>query len=84
MGGLLTSYDWRLVFAINVPVGVATLVFLRWVATSPKRPRPFDWAGQVLAVAGLAGLVYGLIEGGHAGFGSAPAVIALVIAVAAS
>jgi DHA2 family methylenomycin A resistance protein-like MFS transporter len=83
VGGLLTSYDWRLVFTINLPVGVAMLVFLRWVATSPKRPQPFDWAGQVLAVAGLAGLVYGLIEGGHAGFGSLTAVVALVIAVAA-
>ena len=83
VGGLLTSYDWRLVFTINLPVGIAMLVFLAFVSASPKRPQPFDWAGQVLAVVGLAGLVYGLIEGGHAGFSSGPALIALTIAVVA-
>jgi MFS transporter, DHA2 family, methylenomycin A resistance protein len=83
VGGLLTTYDWRLVFTINLPVGLAMLVFLRWVGTSPKRPQPFDCAGQVLAVAGLAGLVYGLIEGGHAGFDSPPALIALGTALVA-
>jgi hypothetical protein len=29
---------------------------------------PIDWRGSVLAVAGLAGLVFGLIEGGSEGF----------------
>ena len=50
---------------------------------SPTRPAPFDWAGQVLAVIGLSTLVYGLIEGGHAGFGSLPVVVALTVAVLA-
>ena len=82
LGGLLTTYDWRWVFTINLPVCAAMLVLLIWVATSPKRPQPFDWYGQVLAVMGLATLVYGLIEGGHAGFGSAPVVLALLVAAA--
>ncbi|MHB1008621.1 MAG: efflux MFS transporter permease, partial [Propionibacteriaceae bacterium] len=81
--GLLTSYDWRLVFTINLPVGIAMLFFLAWVAASPRRPQPFDWAGQALAVVGLTGLVYGLIEGGHAGFGSGLALLALTVAVVA-
>lgn len=83
LGGLLTTYDWRLVFTINLPVCAAMLVLLKWVATSARRPQPFDWVGQVLAVVGLAGLVYGLIEGGHAGFGSAPALISLIVAAVA-
>ena len=83
LGGLLTTFDWRWVFIINLPVCVAMLAFLVAVATSPKRPAPFDWAGQVLAVIGLATLVYGLIDGGHAGFASPPVVVALTIAVAA-
>jgi DHA2 family methylenomycin A resistance protein-like MFS transporter len=81
LGGLLTTYDWRWVFTINLPVCAAMLVFLMWVGTSPTRPQPFDWMGQVLAVVGLATLVYGLIEGGHAGFGSGPVVLTLAVAV---
>ena len=81
LGGLLTTYDWRWVFTINLPVGAAMLIFLVWVSTSPRRPQPFDWVGQVLAVVGLAALVYGLIDGGHAGFGSGPVVLALAVAV---
>ena len=81
LGGLLTTYDWRWVFTINLPVCVAMLVLLVWVSTSPKRPQPFDWVGQVLAVVGLATLVYGLIDGGHAGFGSRPVVLSLAVAV---
>ncbi|MEW1957755.1 MFS transporter [Kineococcus sp. NPDC059986] len=83
LGGLLTTVDWRWVFTINVPVGVGMLVPLSLVATSPRRPRPFDWAGQVLAVVGLSALVFGLIDGGHSGFGSPVVVLALALAVLA-
>ena len=83
LGGLLTTVDWRLVFVINLPVGVAMVLFLLVVARSPIRPARFDWAGQVLAIAALAGLVYGLIEGGHAGFAAPPVVLSLVVAAAA-
>ncbi|WP_328823543.1 MFS transporter [Microlunatus kandeliicorticis] len=83
LGGLLTTVDWRWVFTINLPVCVGMLIFLRAVGSSPTQPAPFDWAGQGLAVLGLATLVYGLIEGGHSGFGSWPVLAALVPAVVA-
>src|SRR5947209_10293222 len=70
LGGFLRTFNWRWVFSINLPVCAAMLVFLSVVARSPTRSEPFDWAGQTLAVIGLSTLVYGLIEGGHAGFGS--------------
>lgn len=81
LGGLLTSVDWRWIFMINVPVCVGMLILLVSVAPSPTRSAPFDWAGQILAVVGLSALVYGLIDGGHAGFGSLPVITALVVAV---
>jgi DHA2 family methylenomycin A resistance protein-like MFS transporter len=81
LGGVLTTVDWRLVFAINVPVCAAMLVLTRRVAQSPRRPAPFDWAGQVLAVAALTALMYGLIHGGETGFGSLTVIISLVAAV---
>jgi DHA2 family methylenomycin A resistance protein-like MFS transporter len=84
LGGLLTTLDWRLVFVINLPVGIGMTLFLVTVARSPTRPARFDGAGQVLAVVALAGLVYGLIEGGHLGFTSPTVVATLVLAAAAT
>jgi DHA2 family methylenomycin A resistance protein-like MFS transporter len=83
LGGLLTTFDWRWVFTINLPVCAGMLLLVTIVAPSPTRPTPFDWAGQILAVIGLSALVYGLIDGGHAGFGSAPVITALTVAMVA-
>ena len=82
LGGLLTTVDWRLVFAINLPVCVAMLVLLRYVSPSPTRPAPFDWPGQVLAVVALSALMYGLIHGGSVGFSSPTVIVTLVVAAA--
>lgn len=83
LGGLLTTFNWRLVFAINIPVCIAMLILLASVARSPTRPSPFDWAGQVTAILALGALTYGLIEGGSLGFGSPIVIIALTIAALA-
>ena len=83
VGGLLTTLNWRLVFGINLPVCIGMLVLLRYVATSPRRSSPFDWAGQVLAVVALSALVYGLIRGGADGFGSPIVMVTLLVAVVA-
>jgi DHA2 family methylenomycin A resistance protein-like MFS transporter len=78
LGGALATIDWRLVFAINVPVCV---VLFRAIAPSSPRPAPFDWAGQVASLTAITALVWGLIEGGAVGF-TAPFVVA-ALAVAA-
>jgi DHA2 family methylenomycin A resistance protein-like MFS transporter len=83
LGGALTTLDWRLVFAINLPVCVVMLALLTRVAPSPRRPSRFDPVGQVLALVTLVGLVFGLIEGGADGFGTWYVVSALVVAAAA-
>ena len=46
VGGALATIDWRLVFAINVPVCVVIVVLFRAIAPSSRRPAPFDWTGQ--------------------------------------
>jgi MFS transporter, DHA2 family, methylenomycin A resistance protein len=83
VGGFLTLLSWRAIFFINLPVGVVALYLLARVARSPRRPAPFDWVGQVSAVAGMAGLTYGLIEGGAEGFGAPRVMAALILAVIA-
>jgi MFS family permease len=79
LGGILAPIDWRLVFLISVPVGVAGTIWayvaLRELST-PKRSR-VDWAGNVTFALGLVLLMtavtYGIRPaGGHAiGWGSA-------------
>ncbi|QGF23243.1 DHA2 family efflux MFS transporter permease subunit [Raineyella fluvialis] len=76
LGGALTQIDWRLIFLVNLPVGVAALSVLSRVSPSPRRPMPFDWLGQVTAVLALASLTYGIIEGASVGYGR-PEILAL-------
>lgn len=80
IGGLLTTIDWRLVFGINIPVCALMLALLARVLRSPTRPRPFDWAGQILSLVALSALMYGLITGGHDGFDRTDVIGALAIA----
>ncbi|MDF2443829.1 MAG: transporter, family, methylenomycin resistance protein [Subtercola sp.] len=79
LGGALTTFDWRLVFAINLPVCVVMLVLLRSVQRSTARPTPFDWGGQIAALATLGGFIFGLIEGGSLGFTSPVVIGAFVV-----
>jgi DHA2 family methylenomycin A resistance protein-like MFS transporter len=83
LGGLLSMVSWRLVFVVNLPVGVVTLLLLARVPGSPRSAQPFDRVGQVAAIVALGGLTYAAIEAGSAGV-TAPQVLgALVLAVVA-
>jgi DHA2 family methylenomycin A resistance protein-like MFS transporter len=84
VGGLLTRLDWRLIFFVNVPVGIAALVVLARVGRSPRRPTPFDVRGQLSAVTALAALTYVVIEGNRLGWTSPTALAILVLAVLAT
>jgi MFS transporter, DHA2 family, methylenomycin A resistance protein len=81
-GGLLTLASWRLIFFINVPAGAAALALLARTAPSPRRPAPFDWAGQVTAVLAMGGLTHGAIEAGAAGLAAPRVLAAFAVAVA--
>jgi DHA2 family methylenomycin A resistance protein-like MFS transporter len=79
----MTLLSWRLIFFINLPVGVVALYLLSRLPRSPRRVVPFDWAGQVAAVVGMGALTYGAIEAGAAGFGAPRVLVALAVAVVA-
>jgi MFS transporter, DHA2 family, methylenomycin A resistance protein len=83
LGGLLTVATWRLIFLLNVPVGIVALVLLEAVAASPRRPAPIDWIGQLTAVAAMGGLTYGAIEAGEVGLVVPQVLVAFVVAVVA-
>lgn len=84
IGGLLTMVDWRLVFLINLPVGVVGLLLLRRTAPSQHHPAPIDLVGQLTAVLAMGGLTYGVIESGDTGLGSPRVVLALLLALMGS
>ena len=83
LGGLLSLASWRLIFAINLPVGAAALALLAWTKRSPHRAVPFDWAGQVTAVLAMGGLTYGAIEAGTDGLTAPRVLTAFAVAVVA-
>ncbi|HEY4200664.1 MAG TPA: DHA2 family efflux MFS transporter permease subunit [Devosiaceae bacterium] len=63
IGGFLTTYvSWQWNFWINIPLGLAGVLFaLRIIpADGERRVTPFDWTGFALCAASLAGLLYGL------------------------
>jgi EmrB/QacA subfamily drug resistance transporter len=64
-GALITYIDWRWIFFINVPIGIAALVatFAIIPDLRPGRRHGWDLIGIVVATTGLFGIVFGLIEG---------------------
>ena len=80
LGGILTELDWRVIFFLNLPVGVLALTLLGWVAESPRRPHPFDVIGQLAAIVALVGFTYAVIQGGAHGYGDPGIVVAFVLA----
>jgi EmrB/QacA subfamily drug resistance transporter len=81
-GWLIEHVSWRAVFFLNVPLAVAVvLLSLRCIEESrdPSRGARIDWAGAALAVGGLGGLVYGLLEWPARGVRN-PVVVASLVA----
>ncbi|MDM8520222.1 MFS transporter [Anaerolineales bacterium HSG6] len=67
LGGWLVDFSsWRAAFYINVPLGLLALALsLKYIpeSRSDTVPEKQDWLGIGLVTAGLAFLMYGLIEG---------------------
>jgi EmrB/QacA subfamily drug resistance transporter len=66
LGGLLvTAFDWRWIFFVNLPFGVIVLVLSGIIIPDLKlgRRHRLDIPGVLLASAGLLAICYGLVEG---------------------
>ncbi|GAA5061582.1 EmrB/QacA subfamily drug resistance transporter [Thermocatellispora tengchongensis] len=81
LGGVLTNYlGWESVFFVNVPLALgATAVAFGVIPKDPprERGRGFDLAGALTATVGFSALVFGLVQGPEAGWGSAQTLVAL-------
>jgi EmrB/QacA subfamily drug resistance transporter len=75
LGGFLIEHgSWRWVFFINVPLALIVLALTFWrvpESRNPEAARTVDWIGAILATAGLAGVVYALIESPQRGWNDA-------------
>jgi len=75
LGGLFTTYlSWRLVFFVNVPIGMATFVFgaVALDGHIPPHPGRLDVTGLALSGLGLGSVMYGISEGPAEGWPTAP------------
>jgi NTE family protein len=85
LGGLLVSAaNWRLVFLVNVPIGVAAALLARRrlvESRAPGRRRIPDLLGTLLFAVAIAALVLGVVKGQEWGWGSARVIgcLALVL-----
>lgn len=87
IGGLLVQLDWRWIFLINVPLGVATVLIGRSVLPRDHRAKTSEGMPDLLGAAaiavGTAALVYALVEGPELGWLAWPTLVAFtVLAVA--
>jgi EmrB/QacA subfamily drug resistance transporter len=64
-GFLVTAFDWRYIFFVNLPIGVIVLVLIPLIIPDVKlgRRHRFDIPGVLLASAALLAICYGLVEG---------------------
>jgi EmrB/QacA subfamily drug resistance transporter len=80
-GWLIQNVSWRAAFFINIPIAAVVLLLIFWRVPESRgntERTGVDWLGTLLAMAGLGGLVYGLIESSNIGFGDVRVRLALI------
>ena len=82
-GAVVQGWDWHAIFWINVPVGLIAIPLALLVLPGGRGTRaPLDVAGMLLAGLGVLGIVYGIVRGNDAGWGSPEVIGALTLGVA--
>jgi EmrB/QacA subfamily drug resistance transporter len=80
LGGLIVdAWSWRVIFFINLPIGVAAVVAAQVLLPEarPQLGQRLDLLGLALLSPGIALFLYGMSEAGnHGGFGNAQTIVA--------
>ena len=84
VGGAITEgLAWEWIFWLNVPIGLAVIpLVLTRLEESFGPQRPLDLPGLTLVTGGALGIVWGLVRGNSAGWGSPEVVGMLALGVA--
>jgi EmrB/QacA subfamily drug resistance transporter len=86
LGGLLvTAFDWRYIFFINIPVGIVVLVLTVILIPDLRagRRHKFDVSGVMLASAALLLICYGLVDGQKYNWGTVTSFISIPLILGA-
>ena len=71
-GWLIDHLSWRWAFFLNLPLAAAVLAISAWKVPESRDEQaagtPIDWAGAILATAGLGGVVFALVESSELGW----------------
>jgi EmrB/QacA subfamily drug resistance transporter len=82
LSGVITQYaSWRWVLLINVPVGIVS-IFVAYGVVVDRRAASklrFDIAGAAVLTIGLLVEAYGAVQAGNYGWGSATALVPLIV-----
>jgi len=65
LGGYIVQYsDWRLIFYLNVPIGIAGFLMALFLLRERRSPNPgrFDLPGFLLSTTGFGTLLYGITD----------------------
>jgi EmrB/QacA subfamily drug resistance transporter len=82
-GAIAQGAAWQWIFWLNVPIGLAAIpLALRFIPESHGPRARFDLPGLALATAAALGVVWGLVRGNTAGWGSVEVIGALAAGVA--
>ncbi len=85
LGGLLiTASNWRLVFLVNIPVGVCAITLAHRVlveSRSPGQRRMPDLFGALILALAIGGLVLGVVKGPEWGWTSVGVIVSFVLAL---
>jgi len=82
-GGYFAEHDWRWIFYINLPIGIAALVLSNHVLRllpHHKRDHKIDWWGALALVVGVSAILLGLSWGGKEYAWGSPTIIGLFVA----
>jgi NTE family protein len=86
LGGVLVAIaSWRLVFLVNLPIGLAAVLLARRQlveSRTPGRRRIPDLLGALILALGIAALVLGIVKGEEWGWGNVRTLAAFGVAAA--
>jgi EmrB/QacA subfamily drug resistance transporter len=84
LGGLLvTAFDWRWIFFVNLPIGAVVLAVTPVIvpALQPGRRHRLDLLGVALASLALLAICYGLVEGQRYDWGTVTSFISIPLII---
>jgi EmrB/QacA subfamily drug resistance transporter len=85
LGGLLvTAFDWRWIFFVNLPIGVVVFAVTFFIVPDlrPGRRHRLDFRGVALASLGLLAICYGLVEGQNYDWGTIASFVSIPLILA--